>query len=232
MVDSIQKIFDSMLRINNANSVMYVCMAVLVAFVLGLIIFFTYKLTCRAFAYDSEFGVVILIVPIVVALLLSVIGNDIARAFSLAGALSIIRYRSTLVTPKNIAFIFFCMGAGFITGVGLYLAAFLFVVITCVVILLYTAATSDKGKPAVRTLIVAVPESINYDGLLDEVLGRYTASYALSGIRIISGGTVVELQYHIKLKNLNDVKGFLDEIRVLNANFKIQLTQFMPDRIA
>lgn len=218
--------FEGLVQLNNMGNVLRITVTVLVAIVFGVIIYFTYKLTCKPFEYQSEFGLVLIIVPIVVAILLSVIGTNIARAFSLAGALSIIRYRSTLVKPKEIVFIFFGMGAGFVSGTSLYLPALAFVLITCVVIIVYTAFTLEKGKNVARTLTIAVPENINYDGLFDDVLKRFTSSYALSGIRIISGGAVTELQYNIKLKDIQETKDFLDEVRVLNQNFKIQLTQF------
>lgn len=121
------------------------------------------------------------------------------------------------------------MGAGFITGCGLILPAFIFVLLTCVVIIVFTAFTLEKGKNVAKTLTIAVPENINYDGLFDEVLNKYTSAYILHGIRVISGGAVVELQYNLKQRNILQTKEFLDELRVLNLNFKIQLTQYVPD---
>ncbi|NLN03392.1 MAG: DUF4956 domain-containing protein [Clostridiaceae bacterium] len=218
--------FEGLLQINGIENVLRAAMTVLVASVFGVLIYFTYKLTCKPFDYQREFGLVLIVVPIVVSILLTVIGTNIARAFSLAGALSIIRYRSTLVKPKEIVFIFFGMGTGFITGCFLYLPALVFVLITCVVIIVYTAFTLERGKNVAKTLTIAVPENINYDGLFDEILEKFTSSYALNSIRIISGGAVTELQYHIKIKDVSMTKELLDEVRVLNQNFKIQLTQF------
>ncbi len=231
MANSWQNFWNGVQEINNVQNVMNVCAAVLIGCLLGFFIYCTYKLTCRRLMYDSEFGMVLFLVPIVVALLLSVIGSNIGRAFSLAGALSIVRYRSTLMTPKNIAFVFFSMGAGFITGCGLYLPALLFVLITCVIIVAYTIATADRGKNVTKTLLIAVPEEINYEGLFDETLQNYTVSYELVSVGVASAGTVMELRYRVKLKSENDIKEFLDALRTRNGNFKIQLMQFIPERI-
>lgn len=220
--------FESILQLNNVTNILRVAITVLVAFILGLLIYFTYKLSCKAFAYDSEFGLVLIIVPLVVSLLLTVIGTNIARAFSLAGALSIIRFRSTLINPKEIVFIFFGMGSGFIAGTGLYLPALVFVLFASVIIIIYTAFTMDRGKDSPKTLKIAVPENINYEGLFDDVLEEYTSAYVLSAVRLISAGTIVELNYNLKLKDEAQTKEFIDGIRTLNQNFTIQLTQFIP----
>ena len=87
---------------------------------------------------------------------------------------------------------------------------------------------SGKKSPK-KTLRIAVPENIDYDGIFDDVLKKYTSSFSLRGIKIISGGTVTELTYDIRVKDMAQVKAFLDDLRVLNANFKIQLTEFVAE---
>lgn len=227
MSEAFKTFFSGIKEINSGINIVNTLAAVVVALVLGLIIYVTYKITCRSFTYDSETGLVYIVVPVVVALLLSVIGTNIARAFSLAGALSIIRYRSTMMSPKNIVLVFFGMGAGFIAGVGLYIPALIFVLITCFAMIIYTAVTMDgKNASAAKTLTIDIPESINYDGCFDDILKKYTTSYMLDSVGIVSGGTVTELVYQVKIKDASQTKAFLDDLRVLNGNFKIQLSQY------
>lgn len=225
-----QEFLNQLSSVNTGINITNVCAAIIVATVLGGIIFLTYKLTSEAFVFDKDFGIVLFLVPVVVALLLSVIGTNVARAFSIAGVLAIVRYRSALIKPRDLVYIFFCMGAGFVAGVGLYLAAFIFVIITCIIIAVYTACTSGKQKNVKKLLKIAVPENINYDGLFDEVIAKYTSASYLSAVRIISGGTVTELTYAIKVKDAKDTKAFLDELRTLNANFRIQLQEFVIEQ--
>jgi hypothetical protein len=87
---------------------------------------------------------------------------------------------------------------------------------------------SKNGTAARRTMVVAIPESINYDGLLDETLAKYTDGYNLDSVGIVSGGTITELVYQVRLKKDADTKAMLDDLRVLNGNFKILLSQFRP----
>ena len=228
-METLKQFFSSLVEINSGANIISTVMAVLVAAVLGLAIYFTYRITCRAFMFDEEMGLVLIVVPVVVALLLSVIGTSIARAFSLAGALSIIRYRSVMMSPRSLVYIFFGMGAGFISGVGLYLPALIFVLLTCAIMVVYGTLTSGKkGVASKKTLIVDVPESINYDGLLEDTLKKYTKGFALDSVGIVGGGTITELIYQVRLKDDVDTKAMLDELRVLNGNFKILLSQYRP----
>ncbi|MBO5077134.1 MAG: DUF4956 domain-containing protein [Clostridia bacterium] len=228
-MNTLKQFFEGMLDINSGYNIINTVAAVIVAVILGVIIYLTYKLTCRAFMFDEEVGLVLIIVPVVVALLLSVIGTSIARAFSLAGALSIVRYRSVMMSPRSVVSIFFGMGAGFVAGVGLYIPALIFVLLTCAVMVVHGVITSGKkGTAARKTLVVDIPESINYDGLLDETLAKYTDGYNLDSVGIVSGGTITELVYQVRLKKDADTKAMLDDLRVLNGNFKILLSQFRP----
>ncbi len=226
-MNTLKQFFEGVLDVNSGYNIINTVAAVIVAVILGVIIYLTYKLTCRAFMFDEETGLVLIVVPVVVALLLSVIGTSIARAFSLAGALAIVRYRSVMMSPRSVAYIFFGMGAGFVTGVGLYIPAIIFVLLTCAVMVVHGVITSGKkGSAARRTLVIDIPESINYDGLLDETLGKYTDGYNLDSVGIVSGGTVTELVYQVRLKKDADTRAMLDDLRVLNGNFKILLSQF------
>ncbi len=228
-METLKQFFEGMLEINSGANIINTVAAVIVAAILGVIIYFTYKLTCKAFMFDEEIGLVVIIVPVVVALLLSVIGTSIARAFSLAGALAIVRYRSVLIGPRSLVYIFFGMGAGFIAGVGLYLPALIFVLLTCAFMVVYGMIKSkSKGLVSRKTLVVDVPESINYDGLFEETLKKYTEGYVLDSVGIVGGGTITELVYHVQLKDSTDTKALLDELRVLNGNFKIMLSQYRP----
>lgn len=218
--------FLNLIKETNAPiNIVSVSAAVVVALVLAVIVFFTHKLTTDEFEYDKNFGLVLLIVPAVVALMISVTGT-VVRALSIAGVLAIIRYRSMLTKPKDLAFIFMSVALGFISGVNMFLAALIFTIVLCVATIIYSVATADRPKNIKKTLKIAIPESIDYAGLFDAALTKYTNARKLTSVRIISGGTVTELTYAIKLKNENDTKAFLDELRTLNANFKIEIKEY------
>ncbi|MBP1587144.1 MAG: DUF4956 domain-containing protein [Clostridia bacterium] len=223
-----QTFLTSLTETNSGINLLEVSASVAIAVLLGVLVFFTHKFTSDSFSYDKNFGLVMLFVPATVALLISVTNSNIARALSIAGVLAIIRYRSTLTNPRDLVYIFFSVAVGFAAGVRLYVGALIFVIIGAIVAAIYGLCTADRTRNIKKTLRIAVPESINYDGMFDEVLGKYTNGYRVEGIRIISGGTVTELIYSVKVKDTKDTKAFIDELRTLNANFKITLQEWMP----
>lgn len=225
----LNQFIESIISVNTSVDVVAICASLAVGFIVGLLVFISYKFTTSEFEFDLGFGLVLIVISMIVSALICAIGTNIARAFSVAGILSLIRYRSSVVRPKDLAFVFFSMGVGFISGIGFYIPALIMTVVISLVIVIYSIIGLSGKKSPKKTLKIAVPENINYDGIFDETLKKYTKSYSLRGIRIISGGTVTELTYDIRVKNMAEAKAFLDELRVLNANFKIQLTEFVAE---
>lgn len=205
------------------TEIMNIMVPALVAIAFGLVLFFVHKATTDTFEYDPDFGLVLLIVPTVVALLVAA-RMTIVSAISIAGVLAIIRYRSVQLKARDIAFIFMSVGVGFCAGMKLYLPGIAFLVLSAIMIVAYTLFSSfGAGKNVRKTLKICVPESINYTGLFDNVITKYTSGHKLLTTSVISGGTVIELVYIVKIKNEADTKAFIDELRVMNANFKITI---------
>lgn len=225
----LNQFIESLVSINTSIDVVAICACLAVGFIAGLFVFITYKCTTSEFEFDLGFGLVLIVISMIVSALICAIGTNIARAFSVAGILSLIRYRSSVVKPRDLAFVFFSMGVGFVSGIGFYVPALIMTVAVSLVIVIYSLIGLSGKKSPKKTLRIAVPENIDYDGMFDDVLKNYTKSYSLRGIRIISGGTVTELTYDIRVKDMSKIKDFLDELRVLNANFKIQLTEFVAE---
>jgi len=217
------------LEINSLSNILEIVVSVIVALILGVIVFFVHKFTTDEFKYDKEFGLVMIFVPATVALFISVTGTSVARAFGIAAVLAIVRFRTSVMKPIDVAYVFFSVAVGFAAGVKLYVVALIFVFICAIASVIFNVLSAEKTKNIKKTHKVAVPESIDYAGLLDDVLAKYTNSSKLVGVKIISGGTVTELTYAIKVKDTKDTKAFLDELRTLNANFKIALQEFTVD---
>lgn len=210
---------------NSGLNVAKISITVVAGFLLGLVILFTYKITCKGLDYDSEFGITLLIIPIVVALIMAIIGTSLPKALSLAGLVAIARFRSWPMKPKSVAFVFFALGAGVAAGSGLFIPGLIFVLIMAVILVVSSVLMMPNGKNEVKTLKIAVPENINFDGMFDEILKKYTNGVTLDAVKVISGGTVVELSYLVKIKDIMKIKDFMDEIREKNANFNVSVSQ-------
>ena len=150
-----------------------------VALLLGGAIAFTYYKTQSDEYYQRSLAVTLCMLPIILSVIILFIGSNIARAFSLAGTLSIIRFRSAPGDAKDIGFIFFDIAAGLACGVGLYGYGALFVLVLCAAIIMLEKFNTFEKKATNKTLKILIPEDLNYQGAFDEVLDTYTKSIGL-----------------------------------------------------
>lgn len=150
----------------------------LVAVVFGVAIGFTYYKTQEE-NYQRSMAVTLLMLPIILSVIILFIGSNIARAFSLAGTLSIIRFRSAPGDPKDIGFIFFDIAAGLACGVGLFGYGAIFVAILCIIMILAEKFKFFEKKQVQKVLKITIPENLNYQGAFDEILKKYTKKYSL-----------------------------------------------------
>lgn len=202
---------------------------IFVAFLLGLLISFTYIKTYQKGNHSQSFVLTIIMVPAIIAIIILLVGSNVARAFSLAGAFSIIRFRSAPGDPKDITYIFFAMAAGLACGVGLIGYAALFAVVLCLFMFLLSAINFGRVKKVRKLLKITIPEDLNYKGAFDDVFEKYTQSYELERVKTVNLGTLYELDYNLVTKADMDEKEFLDLLRCRNGNLNITLTMGVND---
>jgi uncharacterized membrane protein YhiD involved in acid resistance len=162
--------------------------------------------------------------PAIIAMIILLVGNNVARAFSLAGAFSLIRFRSAPGNSKDIAYVFFTLGVGLACGMGYIAYAALFAVIMCLVMLVLTKLRFGSGCSHAMSLKIVLPEHMDYDGIFDGVLDAYTSAHKLSRVKTTEYGSLFEITYEITMINTADSKQFIDKLRCLNGNLNIVLT--------
>ena len=198
--------------------------AMAVSFVLGLIIAFTYYKTKEPEAYQQSMAVTLCMLPVILSVIILFVGSDIARAFSLAGTLTIIRFRSAPGDPKDIGFIFFDIAAGLACGVGLYGYGAIFVVGLCILMFILNKTNAFSQKSVRKVLKMNIPEDLNYQGVFDEIMERYTSEYKLTKVRTTDLGCLFELTYDLVTKDGVSEQEFINELRCRNGNLNIALT--------
>ena len=221
-MDDITGVFGSLGQVNTGAVLFDIILTTLASMALGVLITLFYAYMNRKKGFTLEFSVTIIAISSVIAMIIAVIGTNIASAFSLAGIMSIVRFRSLQQKTSDIAFLFVAMAAGLTAGLGLLLPALAFVVLTGVLLNLYVFL-AGRVKPETRLVKICVPESMSFDGQFDEVLRKHTLSYDLKRVRLISSGTVMELAYTVNLKDLSGVSALLSDIREKNSNFTVVL---------
>lgn len=194
------------------------------ALVLGLFISLVYIHTHKKQGYSAGFTLTMIMLPAIISVIILLIGNNVARAFSLAGAFSLIRFRSAPGEPKDIAYVLFTLAMGLACGMGYiaYAALFAFILCSVMVILHYTNFANPKANA--MQLKILVPENLNFQGLFDDILNEYTDSWSMNRVKTKDFGTLFEVVYAINLKQTINQKEFIDELRCRNGNLNIALT--------
>jgi hypothetical protein len=195
----------------------------LTAFVLGMIISFTYMKTHSRGHYSQNFSLTLVMIPCIIALIILLIGDNLATAFGLSGAFSIIRFRSTAGDPKDIAYVFFTMAVGLACGVGLFGYAAIFCSILCVIMFILSRVNFGALKTTDKMLKIVIPEDLDYQGVFDDIFRMYTVRQELKRVKTTDLGTLYELVYIVTMKNGTNEKEFLDAIRCRNGNLNVIL---------
>ena len=197
---------------------------ILVCIIIGFVISKVYIYTHKKSGYISSIPITLIMLPPIIAIIIMLVGNNVARAFSIAGAFTIIRYRSIPSDVKDIAFVFFTLATGLGCGLGYVGISILFTIIMCILIFILYATKYSYPKATSMTLKITIPEDLNYKGFLDDILEKYTNAFYLKRVKTIDFGALFEVVYIIQIKPDIDQKEFIDEIRCRNGNLTVALT--------
>ena len=202
------------------NTLIVITAAIILGFLLSLV----YMRPTQTAGYSPRFTVTLIMLPVIISIIILLVGNNVARAFSLAGAFSLIRFRSAPGEPKDIAYVFFTLAVGLCCGMGYIGYAIIFTIILCLVMLILDVTRFAMPKTKAMSLKIIVPEDLNYEGVFDEILNSYTTNYKIESIRTRDFGALFELNYSIHLLEEANQKQFIDALRCRNGNLNITLT--------
>jgi len=197
--------------------------ALSLSFVLGLVIVLVYRRTHWGTSYSQSFTQSLIIMGCVVAAIMLIIGSNIARAFSLVGALSIIRYRNAVKDSRDTAFVFLVMGVGMACGTGLYMMAMLLTAFVCGGILALNATDFGKKKITDQLLRLRLPSSVEYDNELPKLLKTHVDHAELISVDTIQKGEIFELVYRVRLKSSASEKVLIDDLLKINSGNPVTL---------
>ncbi len=197
------------------------------AFAFGIAISLVHRKTQKNSASQS-FSLTLAVLPAVVAVIILLVGSNIARAFSLAGAFSIIRFRSAPGDSKDITYVLFSMAVGLATGMGFLAYAAAITAAFGSVMLVLELINFGGSKGSVRTLKISVPENLNYETEFTGVFGEFLSSSKLHRVRTTDLGSLYEAMYVVELKPTVSEKEFIDKLRCINGNLPISLISKTP----
>ncbi len=178
-----------------------------IAAICGLLISLLYRHTYRGPGYSATFVNALVSLAMITAIVIMVIGNNLARAFGLVGALSIIRFRTAIKDVQDIVFIFFSLAVGMAAGVGLYLIAIMgTVLIGAVIFVLSRTNYALQRREFVLQFAFSSPEE---EAAYLPVLMKYCKRHMLINLKSFGDGEVLELSYYIDLKDKDQCQEFI-----------------------
>lgn len=196
---------------------------IVASIILGLVISLVYIKTHKKEGYAPSFTITLIMLPIIISIIILLVGNNVARAFSLAGAFSIIRFRSNPGDPKDISYVFFTLAVGLACGMGYVGYATIFTIILCGLMIILDMIKFATPQSRSMQLKIIVPENLNYEELFDDILNQYTDSWKMERVRTREFGALFELSYRVNMKEYGSKKQFIDELRCKNGNLNISL---------
>lgn len=174
--------------------------------------------------HTESFITTIVMMPAIVAIIIIAVNGSIGTGIAVAGAFALVRFRSAPGKAKEIGAIFLAMGAGLLIGIGYLTYSLLFTLILGVFFALYEKLSDEKADPSNRKVLnITVPEDLDYTGVMDGILSKYTTYSHMKKVKSTNMGSMFRLTYEVDLVSDCNVKSMLDEIRCRNGNLEVSL---------
>ena len=181
-------------------------------------------LTCSRQGGESKsFLTSLVILPMVVCTVITMVNGNVGTGIAVAGAFSLVRFRSAAGRAKDIARIFLTMTAGLACAAGYIGIALLFTILVCAVVLLLSRI--PMGQEQDMELHITVPESLHFSGAFDDLFDTYLKRCKLTKVRTSNLGSLYKLSYRISMKQPDQAQAFLDALRCRNGNLEISLVE-------
>ena len=192
--------------------------------ILGILIAFVYSLQNES---SKNFVITVAMLPVLVQIVMMMVNGNLGTGLAVAGAFSLVRFRSVPGSSREILFIFFSMAIGLATGMGYVSFAAVFAIVVCLMtVLLSRAGFGEKNsRTAEKDLRITIPESLNYTDVFDDVLKDYTEKNELWKVKTSNMGSMYELTYKVRLKDDKKEKEMIDALRVRNGNLPIMVSR-------
>lgn len=175
---------------------------------------------------SSSFLLTLAVLPAIVAVVIMLVNGNLGAGVAVAGAFSLVRFRSMPGTAKEIGMIFLAMAVGLACGMGYPAFACIFALLMCAVVFVYSLLNfGQKRDFRLRKILrVTVPEDLDYGHIFDDLFAEYTAKAELLSVKTTNLGSLNRLTYEIVLKKSGTEKALIDALRCRNGNLEISLS--------
>lgn len=197
----------------------------LVSLLVGAVIAFAF---CYRQEKTKSFATTLALLPVIVQVIIMLVNGNLGTGVAVAGAFSLVRFRSMQGNAKDILGIFLSMAVGLATGTDHLLLAGIFTVVVCGISVVYNFIPLGIDDNNEKILTITIPESLDYGEVFDDIFEKFTAKARLEQVKTTNMGSLFKLRYNIILKKGMSEKALIDELRVRNGNLEIICSGRMP----
>jgi len=197
---------------------------IMVALVIGIIIAVSHSYKNKT---SKSFIMTVAILPAVVRVVIMMVNGNIGAGVAVAGAFSLVRFRSVPGTAKEITAIFLAMSAGLTVGMGYLVFGLIFTILLSVITMIYTNVNLNGIVSSAndKVLRITIPEDLDYSDIFEDIFTKYTLHHEIIAVKTTNMGSMFKLTYNVTIKDISQEKAFIDEIRCRNGNLEITISK-------
>lgn len=196
----------------------FIC--IITAIILGGVISFTHKLTTKT---TPNFLLTLAILPTLVQVIILLINGNLGTSLAVAGAFSLVRFRSMPGNSKEIISVLWAMAIGLALGMGYVTYSIIITIIVALLVIGLSKLVYKVQDMSERKLKILIPENLDYEEVFDDIFEKYTNKIELQKVKTTNMGSMYELVYMVNMKADKKEKDFMDEIRCRNGNMLVML---------
>ena len=202
-------------------SILDMAIALVLSFLLGLFIFYVYKKTYAGVMFSSSFGVTLIALTMISTLVILAVTSNVVLSLGMVGALSIVRFRTAIKEPLDIAFLFWSIGAGIVLAAGMIPLAVIGSIVIGIVLILFANRNTD------HTPYIVVMQCADQDAekSATDVLKNAVEKMVIKSKSVRKG--LIEMTYEVRVKN--DDTSFVNTLSDLNGVSSAVLVSYNGD---
>lgn len=222
MTEIFNSIFDSASAAVITPADFLICLGT--ALIIGIFLAAVYTVKSK---WTKSFIITLAMLPAVVCVVIMTVNGNVGAGVAVAGAFSLVRFRSVPGSARDIATIFLAMGAGLMCGMGFIFYAVLFAAVMGIALVLFTfiGSKTKSASRTERTLRVTIPEDLDYTNIFDDLMEKYTKENEVISVKTVNMGSLFRITYNITLRDASKEKEFIDALRCRNGNLEISIAR-------
>ncbi len=205
-----------------ASDLASLAVCILCALVLGACLAFCY---CARSRSTRSLACTLAVLPAMVCVVIALVDGSVGAGIAVAGAFSLVRFRSVPGSARDMGFVFLAMCVGLACGMGyLAVAAMTTALVGGAYLAFGALGLGGRAGERSRTLRVSVPEDLDYTGLFDDLLAAYARTHRLTSVKTANMGSLYKLTYDLELAPGVSERELIDAVRCRNGNLEVALS--------